>query len=119
ETQAAGSGASGGPTFITPASLVTFAGATFAIKIVLQVIKKLWDLKLTEHELLWITFGVSVAVGVVVVYLTLTVPGARPTTRPQWVGALTVAALNTLYLFLAAADIAVLPVTSAPRAPTQ
>jgi hypothetical protein len=34
----------GGGTFITPASLVTFAGATFAIKIVMQVVVKLWNI---------------------------------------------------------------------------
>jgi hypothetical protein len=95
----------GGGTFITPASLVTFAGATFAIKILMQVIIKLAGLQEGDARLLWIAFIVSIIVGTGIVYLTLTVPGGRPTNRHQWVGAIMVAIINTAYLYLAAIGI--------------
>jgi hypothetical protein len=98
-------GTVGGGTFITPASLVTFAGATFAIKILLAVITLVFRIKDNDQSLVPIAFGVSIFIGVVIFLLTITTDGAKPNTTNQWLGAGAVALINTLYLFLAAIGI--------------
>lgn len=87
--------------FITEQSLTSFAGATGAISVIWGTIKVLMPaIALNTTLSMWIGFGISVAVGMLIFSINITDPQTQPTPRQKAIG-FGIAVLNSLVLFMA------------------
>jgi hypothetical protein len=87
------SGATG--VFITPQSLTTFPTASFVVALVWLLAKALFP---TCGASPWVPLIVSLLVGAVVFVATTSEPNVRPHSQKEWLVAVVVAILNSLYL---------------------
>lgn len=87
--------------FITEQSLTSFAGATGAISVIWGTLKALVPAVTQAPAIsLWIGFGISIVVGMLIYWINITDPQTKPTPRQKAIG-FGIAVLNSLVLFMA------------------
>lgn len=87
--------------FITEQSLTSFAGATGAISVIWGTLRALVPgLGQNQTLSLWLGFGVSLGIGLLIYWINITDPQTTPTPRQKAIG-FAIAILNSLVLFMA------------------
>jgi len=82
------------PVFITPESLTSFPIASVAVGLLAQVVIYFWPTCSQGGAVL----GSSLLIGLLIFLVNIEKPGTRPKSTVQWIVAIMVALVNTLFL---------------------